>query len=86
MTSLWTCWRSLELLVEMARQQQRRVVLFALGDLERALAELHGEVGGAERNRDHEGDAAQDQPLNRAELNRDSTPAIDPRKLPAMTP
>ncbi len=56
-----------ELLVEMARQQQRGIVLFALGHLERALAELHGEVGGAERNRDHERDAAQDEPLNRAE-------------------
>jgi len=33
-----------ELLVEMARQQQRRVVLFALGDFEGALTEFHREV------------------------------------------
>jgi len=57
-----------ELLVEMARQQQRRVVEFALGDLERPLAELQGEVAGSEHDRDHEAGGAQDQPLDRAEL------------------
>ena len=35
-----------QLLVEMPRQQQRAVVEFALGDLERALAELQGEIAG----------------------------------------
>ena len=57
-----------ELLVEMARQQQRGVVELALGDLERPFAELQGEVAGAEHDRDHEPGAAQDQPLDRAEL------------------
>jgi len=37
------------------------------GDLEGALAELHGEVGGTEPNRNHQRDAAQHKPLNRAE-------------------
>lgn len=56
-----------ELLVEMTRQQQRRVVEFALGDLERAGAELLGEVGGAERDREDEPGGAQDEPLDRAQ-------------------
>jgi hypothetical protein len=54
------------LLVEMARQQQRAVVELAFGDLQRAIAELQDETGGAERDRDHQGNSAKNQPLNRA--------------------
>ena len=43
-----------QLLVEMPRQQQRAVVEFALGDFQRPLAVLQGEIAGAERDRDHE--------------------------------
>jgi len=55
-----------ELLVEMPRQQQRGVVQVALGDLQRAFTELQGKIGRAERDRRHQRDAAQDQPLDRA--------------------
>ncbi len=56
-----------ELLVEVTRQQQCGVVEFALGDLERARAELPSEVGGTERDRDDERGGAQDEPLDRAQ-------------------
>ena len=56
-----------ELLVEMPRQQQRRIVEFALGNLERPGTELPGEVGGTERNREDERSGAQDEPLDRAQ-------------------
>ena len=63
-TSSWTCWRSQQLLVEMPRQQQRAVVEFAFGDFQRPLAVLHGEIAGAEHDRDHERRRTQDQPLD----------------------
>ena len=53
-----------QLLVEMPRQQQRAVVEFALGDFQRPLAILHGEIAGAEHDRDHEHRRTQDQPLD----------------------
>ena len=56
-----------QLLVEMPRQQQRAVVEFALGDLKRALAELQGEITGAEHDRDHEARGGQNEPLDRAQ-------------------
>ena len=56
-----------QLLVEMPRQQKRAVVEFALGDFQRALAVLHREIAGAERDRDHERRRSQDQPLDGAE-------------------
>ena len=55
-----------QLLVEMARQQQRRIVLFALGDLKGPLAELYGQVAGTECDRNDKGCPAQDQPLDHA--------------------
>jgi hypothetical protein len=54
------------LLVEMARQQQRAVVELAFGGLQRAITVLQDDTGGAERDRDHEDNAAKNQPLNRA--------------------
>src|ERR1043166_5956636 len=56
-----------QLLVEMPRQQQRAVVEFALGDFQRPLAVLHGEIAGAEHDRDHKRRRTQDQPLDGAE-------------------
>ncbi len=56
-----------ELLVEMARQQQRGVVEFALGDFERPLAELQREIAGAEHDRDHHRRGAQNEPLHHAQ-------------------
>ena len=55
-----------QLLVEVPRQQQRGVGQFAFGDLDGAFAKLHGEIGGAERDRQHQRGAAHDQPLDRA--------------------
>ena len=55
-----------ELLVEMTGQQQRAVGQLPLADLKRALAELQGEIAGAQRDRDDERGAAQNKPLNRA--------------------
>ena len=55
-----------ELLVEMARQQKRGIAQFALGNLERAFAELQRQIGRAKRDRHHQRGAAQDQPLDRA--------------------
>ena len=69
-----------ELLVEMARQQQRAVVEFALGDLERPLAELQGEVAGAERDRDHEPAAHRISHWIAPNFIRDSAPAIERRR------
>jgi len=56
-----------QLLVEMPRQQERAVVEFAFGDHQRPLAVLHGEIAGAEHDRDHERRRTQDQPLDRAQ-------------------
>ena len=70
-----------ELLVEMTRQQQRRVVQVAFRDLKRTFAELLGEIGGAKRNRHHQRDAAQDQPLDRAHSGTDQRD--DVRQQPA---
>jgi hypothetical protein len=56
-----------QLLVEMPRQQQRAVVEFALGDLQRALAELQGEIAGTQHDRHHESGGGNDQPLDRAQ-------------------
>ena len=56
-----------ELLVEMARQQQRGVVEFALGNVQRTLAELQREIAGAEHDRDHHRRGAQNEPLHHAQ-------------------
>ena len=56
-----------QLLVEMPRQQQRAVVQFAFGDFQRPLAVLHGEIAGAQHDRDHERCRTQDQPLDGAQ-------------------
>ncbi len=56
-----------QLLVEMPRQQQRVVDEFAFGDFQRPLAVLHGEIAGAEHDRDHERRRTQDQPLDRTQ-------------------
>ena len=55
----------LELLVEMARQQQHGVFQFALAVVQRAFAEIAGHDGGADRDRRDQQHAAQDQPADR---------------------
>ena len=60
-----------ELLVEMTRQQQRRVGEVAIGDLDGAFAVLQGEIGGAERDRQHQRGAAQHEPLDGADASAD---------------
>ena len=81
-TSSCTCWRSLQLLVEMPRQQQRAVVEFAFGDFQRPLAVLHGEIAGAEHDRDHERRRTQDQPLDRAQPDPPRHAATEQRLAP----
>ena len=71
-----------ELLVEMTRQQQRGVVQFALGDLERALAELQREIAGAEHDRDHDRRAAQDEPLDHAQTHPGQRAGYRPQHAP----
>jgi len=56
----------LELLVEMAGQQQHGVFQFALAVAQCALAEIAGHDGGADRDRDDQQRAAKDQPADRA--------------------
>ena len=75
-----------QLLVEMPRQQQRAVVEFALGDLQRALAELQGEIAGTQHDRHHQSPAAEmiSHWIAPSRI-PDSTPATDRRKLPAPT-
>ena len=55
-----------ELLVEMAGQQQHGVFQFALAVAQRALAEIAGHHGRADRDGGDQEDAAQDQPADRA--------------------
>jgi hypothetical protein len=71
-----------ELLVEMARQQQRRVVEFALGNLECPLAKLQREIAGAEHDRDYEAGGAQDKPLDRADPHAGQRPGDRPPQPP----
>ena len=69
-----------QLLVEMTGQQQRAVVELALGDLERPLAILQGEIAGPEHDRDHKHGGAQDEPLDRAQFHpRQRTGKCPPR-------
>ena len=68
-----------ELLVEMTGQQQRAVGQLTLADLERAFAELQGQIEGAQRDGDNKRSAAQDKPLNRA---KPSPRSLPPRSLP----
>ena len=56
----------LELLVEMAGQQQHGVFQLALAVAQRAFAEIAGHDGGADRDRRDQEDAAEDQPADRA--------------------
>ena len=56
----------LELLVEMAGQQQHGVFQLALAVAQRALAEIAGHDGRADRDRGDQQHAAQDQPADRA--------------------
>ena len=56
-----------ELLVEVARQQQRGIGEVAFGNVDGAFAVLQGEIGGAERDRQHERGAAQNEPLDGAD-------------------
>ena len=63
-----------QLLIEMARQQERGVGQVAFGNLDGALAVLQRKVGGTERNRQHQRGAAQDQPLDRAHAAADQRP------------
>jgi hypothetical protein len=71
-----------ELLVEMTGQQQRGVVQIAFGDLKRAFAVLQRQIGRAKRDRHHQRDAAQDQPLDRAHPGTDHRD--DVRQRPAF--
>jgi len=66
----------LKLLVEMAGQQQHGVFQLALAVAQRALAEIAGHDGGADRDRDDQQRAAEDQPAHRAaaEHGRDFEP------------
>ncbi len=59
-----------ELLVEMAGQQQHGVFQFALAVAQRALAEIAGHDGRADRDRGDQERAAQDQPADRARRER----------------
>jgi hypothetical protein len=56
----------LELLVEMAGQQQHGVFQLALAVAQRPLAEIARHQGGADRDRGDQQHAAQDQPADRA--------------------
>src|SRR5579872_6392373 len=56
----------LELLIEMARQQQHRVFEFALAAAQRALERVSGHDPGANGNRSDQQQAADDEPADRA--------------------
>ncbi len=56
----------LELLIEMAGQQQHGIFQLALAVMQRALAEIAGHHGRADRNRRDQQRAAEDQPADRA--------------------
>src|SRR4051794_22901736 len=56
----------LELLVEMARKQQNRILKFTPGTVQRALAKAVGSDRGDERDRCYEREAAGDKPVDRS--------------------
>ena len=60
----------LELLIEMAGQQQHGVLQLALAVMQRTFAEIAGHHGGADRDRRDQQHAAQDQPADRAAAER----------------